>query len=137
MGITLGFAGTVGNTPLIRLRAVSEETGCEILAKAEFMNPGGSVKDRAARAIVLDAEARHLAQRLGERSFSRPPHHRWQDMAGHQRQYAAGVAGRSVVRGERHLRRNPGQEERMDCDWRLDDCEDTRHRGRGQHVERV
>ncbi len=58
MGITHGFAGTVGNTPLIRLRAVSEETGCEILGKAEFMNPGGSVKDRAARAIVADAEAR-------------------------------------------------------------------------------
>jgi cysteine synthase A len=58
MGITFGFAGTVGNTPLIRLRRVSEETGCEILGKAEFMNPGGSVKDRAARAIVADAEAR-------------------------------------------------------------------------------
>ncbi|HEY6457084.1 MAG TPA: cysteine synthase A [Steroidobacteraceae bacterium] len=58
MGITHGFAGTVGNTPLIRLHGVSEETGCEILAKAEFMNPGGSVKDRAARAIVLDAEQR-------------------------------------------------------------------------------
>ena len=56
MGITHGFAGTVGNTPLIRLRGVSEETGCEILAKAEFMNPGGSVKDRAALAIVIDAE---------------------------------------------------------------------------------
>ena len=58
MGITHGFAGTVGNTPLIRLRGVSEETGCEILAKAEFMNPGGSVKDRAALAIVIDAEQR-------------------------------------------------------------------------------
>ena len=58
MGITQGFAGTIGNTPLIRLRGVSEETGCEILGKAEFMNPGGSVKDRAARAIVSDAEQR-------------------------------------------------------------------------------
>src|SRR5882762_7876366 len=56
MSISDGFSGAVGNTPLIRLRSVSEETGCEILAKAEFMNPGGSVKDRAARAIVLDAE---------------------------------------------------------------------------------
>jgi cysteine synthase A len=46
----------VGNTPLLRLRRASEATGCEILAKAEFMNPGGSVKDRAARAIILDAE---------------------------------------------------------------------------------
>jgi cysteine synthase A len=58
MGITQGFVGTVGHTPLIRLRGVSAETGCEILGKAEFMNPGGSVKDRAARAIVADAEAR-------------------------------------------------------------------------------
>src|ERR1700747_620285 len=53
-----GFIGAVGNTPLIRLGRVSEETGCEILGKAEFMNPGGSVKDRAACAIVLDAEER-------------------------------------------------------------------------------
>ncbi|HEX4377817.1 MAG TPA: cysteine synthase A [Steroidobacteraceae bacterium] len=52
------FVDAVGNTPLIRLRRVSEETGCEIFGKAEFMNPGGSVKDRAARAIVLDAERR-------------------------------------------------------------------------------
>jgi cysteine synthase len=51
-----GFTGAVGNTPLIRLRAVSEETGCEIFGKAEFMNPGGSVKDRAASAIVAAAE---------------------------------------------------------------------------------
>jgi cysteine synthase len=58
MTIREGFVGTVGNTPLIRLRRLSEETGCEILGKAEFMNPGGSVKDRAARWIVLDAERR-------------------------------------------------------------------------------
>jgi cysteine synthase A len=45
----------IGNTPLIRLRRASEETGCTILGKAEFMNPGASVKDRAAKAIVLDA----------------------------------------------------------------------------------
>src|ERR1700745_3515814 len=56
MSVSDGFAGAVGNTPLIRLRSVSEETGCEILGKAEFMNPGGSVKDRAARAIVAAAE---------------------------------------------------------------------------------
>jgi len=53
-----GFAGTVGRTPLIRLRRLSEETGCEVLGKAEFMNPGGSVKDRAALAIIEDAERR-------------------------------------------------------------------------------
>jgi cysteine synthase A len=51
-----GFVGSVGHTPLIKLRRLSEETGCQILGKAEFMNPGGSVKDRAARAIVLTAE---------------------------------------------------------------------------------
>jgi cysteine synthase A len=50
--------GAIGRTPLIRLRAASEATGCTILGKAEFMNPGGSVKDRAALAIVRDAEAR-------------------------------------------------------------------------------
>jgi cysteine synthase A len=48
--------GAVGNTPLIRLRHLSEATGSEILGKAEFMNPGGSVKDRAALALVEDAE---------------------------------------------------------------------------------
>jgi len=53
-----GFVGAVGNTPLLRLRSFSEETGCEILGKAEFMNPGGSVKDRAATAIIADAERR-------------------------------------------------------------------------------
>jgi cysteine synthase len=53
-----GFSRTVGNTPLIRLERFSVETGCEILGKAEFLNPGGSVKDRAARAIVDDAERR-------------------------------------------------------------------------------
>ena len=56
MSISDGFIASIGRTPLIRLRGVSEETGCEILGKAEFMNPGGSVKDRAARAIVAAAE---------------------------------------------------------------------------------
>jgi cysteine synthase A len=55
-----GFVGTIGNTPLIRLRGPSEATGCEILGKAEFLNPGGSVKDRAALYIILDAERRGL-----------------------------------------------------------------------------
>jgi len=53
-----GLVPTIGNTPLIRLRRLSELTGCEILGKAEFLEPGGSVKDRAALAIVLDAERR-------------------------------------------------------------------------------
>src|SRR6056297_1636384 len=48
----------VGNTPLIRLRKASERTGCEILGKAEFLNPGQSVKDRAALSIIRDAMAR-------------------------------------------------------------------------------
>ena len=55
-----GFVGSVGNTPLIRLNSVSDETGCEILGKAEFLNPGGSVKDRAALYIIEDAEAKGL-----------------------------------------------------------------------------
>ena len=50
--------GAIGNTPLIKLRKASEATGCTILGKAEFMNPGGSVKDRAGLAIVKDAVAR-------------------------------------------------------------------------------
>jgi cysteine synthase A len=58
MNLKNGFIDAVGNTPLIRLHRFSEETGCEILGKAEFMNPGGSVKDRAAKWIVLDAEKR-------------------------------------------------------------------------------
>ena len=55
-----GFVGAVGNTPLIRLRKASEETGCEILGKAEFLNPGGSVKDRAALFMIMDAEERGI-----------------------------------------------------------------------------
>jgi cysteine synthase A len=60
---TTGYRGIdsyVGNTPLIRLRRLSELTGCEILGKAEFMNPGGSVKDRAAYGIITDGEKRGL-----------------------------------------------------------------------------
>jgi cysteine synthase A len=58
MTIRQGFLDSIGNTPLIRLVRASEETGCDILGKAEFLNPGGSVKDRAALAIVADAEER-------------------------------------------------------------------------------
>ena len=60
MDIRTGFIGSIGNTPLIRLEGPSNATGCEILGKAEFLNPGGSVKDRAALAIVRDAEQRGL-----------------------------------------------------------------------------
>ena len=58
MDIRDGFVDSVGNTPLIKLRKASELTGCTILGKAEFLNPGGSVKDRAAKYMVLDAERR-------------------------------------------------------------------------------
>jgi cysteine synthase len=62
MNIVQDFVDAIGRTPLIRLRRLSEDTGCEILGKAEFMNPGGSVKDRAARGIILDAERRGRLQ---------------------------------------------------------------------------
>ena len=58
MQIRDDFTDTVGNTPLIKLKKASELTGCTILGKAEFLNPGGSVKDRAAKYIILDAEQR-------------------------------------------------------------------------------
>jgi cysteine synthase A len=60
MNVRDGFVGAIGNTPLIRLRGPSQLTGCNILGKAEFLNPGGSVKDRAALYIILDAEKRGL-----------------------------------------------------------------------------
>lgn len=60
MDVKQDFPDAIGNTPLIRLKAASKATGCEILGKCEFMNPGGSVKDRAALFIVRDAEAKGL-----------------------------------------------------------------------------
>ncbi|PKM16903.1 MAG: cysteine synthase A [Gammaproteobacteria bacterium HGW-Gammaproteobacteria-2] len=60
MAIDCPFLDHIGNTPLIRLRAASERTGCAIFGKAEFMNPGGSVKDRAAKYLLLDALERGL-----------------------------------------------------------------------------
>src|ERR1043165_2172989 len=53
-----GLIESIGNTQLIRLRGPSEATGCEILGKAEFLTPGGSVKDRAGLYLILDAEKR-------------------------------------------------------------------------------
>jgi len=58
MNVRSGFLESIGNTPLIRLRAASDITGCDIYGKAEFLNPGGSIKDRAALAIIDDAERR-------------------------------------------------------------------------------
>ena len=54
------FIDSIGNTPLIKLKAASEITGCNIYGKAEFLNPGGSVKDRTALGIILDAEKNNL-----------------------------------------------------------------------------
>ena len=59
------FVSGIGNTPLIKLRAASEITGCHIYGKAEFMNPGGSVKDRAALALIRDAEDKKLISKGG------------------------------------------------------------------------
>ncbi|KFF41305.1 MAG: cysteine synthase A [Candidatus Atelocyanobacterium thalassa] len=60
MDIKKDLINTIGNTPLIRIKSFSEETGCNILGKAEFLNPGGSVKDRAALYIIKDAEDKGL-----------------------------------------------------------------------------
>ena len=60
MDVRNGFVDTIGNTPLIKLERASAETGCEIYGKAEFLNPGGSVKDRAALGIIEDAERKGL-----------------------------------------------------------------------------
>ena len=54
------FIDSIGNTPLIKLKAASEITGCNIYGKAEFLNPGGSVKDRAALALIKDAQEKKL-----------------------------------------------------------------------------
>ena len=64
-GVRDGFRDAIGNTPLIRLREVSENTGCDIYGKAEFLNPGGSVKDRAALYIIQDAENKGLLKAGG------------------------------------------------------------------------
>ncbi|MDP7600213.1 MAG: cysteine synthase A [Rhodospirillales bacterium] len=60
MDVREGFRDAIGNTPLIKLREASENTGCDIYAKCEFLNPGGSVKDRAALYIIKDAEEKGL-----------------------------------------------------------------------------
>ncbi len=59
------FISSIGNTPLIKLRGPSEKTGCSIYGKAEFLNPGGSVKDRAALALIKDAEEKKLISKGG------------------------------------------------------------------------
>ena len=59
------FLQSIGNTPLIKLKAASEITGCNIYGKAEYLNPGGSVKDRAALALIKDAEEKKLISKGG------------------------------------------------------------------------
>ena len=59
------FISGIGNTPLIKLRAASEITGCNIYGKAEFLNPGGSVKDRAALALIKDAQEKKIIAKGG------------------------------------------------------------------------
>ena len=65
MKVDCPLLDAIGNTPLIRLRLASERTGCTILGKAEFMNPGGSVKDRAAKYILIDALERGVIRQGG------------------------------------------------------------------------
>jgi cysteine synthase A len=65
MNVRSGFIDSIGNTPLIKLRAASAATGCDIYGKAEFLNPGGSVKDRAALAMIQDAEKRGALRKGG------------------------------------------------------------------------
>lgn len=71
MKIDSPFLDAVGNTPLIRLRRASELTGCTIYGKAEMMNPGGSVKDRAAKYILIDGLQRAVVRRGGAIQESR------------------------------------------------------------------
>ena len=59
------FTQGIGNTPLIKLKAASEITGCNVYGKAEYLNPGGSVKDRAALALIKDAEDKKLISKGG------------------------------------------------------------------------
>ena len=59
------FIESIGNTPLIKLKAASEITGCNVYGKAEYLNPGGSVKDRAALALIKDAQEKKLISEGG------------------------------------------------------------------------
>jgi len=65
MKINNDVVEAIGNTPLIKLKRASEQTGCTILGKAEFMNPGQSVKDRAGKQMILEAEKRGELKRGG------------------------------------------------------------------------
>jgi cysteine synthase A len=90
MKINPDLPASVGNTPLIRLRRASEETGCEILGKAEFLNPGQSVKDRAALSIIRDAVAR------GDAASRR--HHRRRDGGQYRDRAGAGRRARWAIK---------------------------------------
>ena len=76
MAIRDGIVDAIGDTPLIRLRRASEATGCTILGKAEFMNPGQSVKDRPAKQMILEAEKRGDLKQQWSEYQSLPPQER-------------------------------------------------------------
>ena len=99
MIVAADLPAAVGNTPLIRLRRASEATGCEIWGKAEFMNPGQSVKDRAALWIIRDAVARGRAPARR--------HHR----RGHRRQHRHRARADRRGDGVSHRHRHPGHPE--------------------------
>ncbi len=103
MTIRNGFIGTVGNTPLIKLRRASEETGCTILGKAEFLNPGGSVKDRAA---LL-----HYQGRRGARPAATGRRHRRRHRRKYRDRPGAGRQRARLPHRHRHARdAEPGKE---------------------------
>ena len=90
MTVAANVIDAIGNTPLIELRAASKATGCRILGKAEFMNPGGSVKDRAALLIVTDAIASGVLQ--ARRHYCRRHGRQYRHWSGAGRQCAAAIA---------------------------------------------
>ncbi len=102
MDVRSGFIDSIGNTPLIKLIAASEATGCNIYGKAEFLNPGGSVKDRAALAIIEDAEKRGQLRPGGVSAFE---HFAPQDgaLASLIESMAEEIATDAKVALERHL----------------------------------
>jgi len=63
--IRVGFAGLIGNTPMVLIQSLSDETGCRILCKCEYLNPGGSSKDRIGKHMIVDAENKHLLPKGG------------------------------------------------------------------------
>ena len=101
----------------------------------QFQNPAPRSLLRLLR--VLDAWAGYCAKRLGERGFPHPAHHRWNNLAGHQRQHAAGVAGGRFLSSEWYVRCHARWPECLGCDRRLVDRQDSGHARWRRHLERV